>query len=96
MDRFNIYTFLINRNNLTISLETLVELNKQLNPCRFLTDAFEKVLYLAELQARNYYGIVIAKHCDPSSKTHSYLLRGFLIFSYILLQPHREVILHCS
>lgn len=49
MDRFNIYTFLINRKNLTISLETLVELNKQLNPCRFLTDSFEKVLYLAEL-----------------------------------------------
>lgn len=55
-DRFSIYIFLINRKNLIISLETFVKLNK-VKPCGFLTDAFEKVLYLAELLARSCHGI---------------------------------------
>lgn len=64
----------------------------RLKSCCFLINFFEKVLYLAELDAREYYGIVIAKHCDSSSKMHGYVRHEFLLFSYSLLQPHREVI----
>lgn len=51
------------------------------------------MLYLAELDARKYYGIKLLQSIviHSSSKMHGYVRHEFLLFSYIL-QPHKEVV----
>lgn len=91
MGRFNIYT-LIEKHFDYIFGNIFVELNKQLKSCRFLTDFFEKVLYLAELQAKKYYGIKLLQSIMIHPVKH--LAMYFVGFLYLatILHPHREVI----
>lgn len=64
----------------------------RLKSCCFLINFFEKVLYLAELDARKYYGIKLLQSIVIHPVKCMAICHEFLLFSYILLRPHREVI----